>query len=183
MVTSGEDKDFRQRLQRLETLIQEVDGFADPFARAKTREIVQTILDLHAVGLESILNHIAQARTAGVALIDVLAQDPLVGSLLLLYSLHPLDLETRVRRALDRVRPVLQARGGDVELVSVRDGAVRVRLHGSGPSSVQPLQRAVEEAIYDQAPDLMALAVDEVLDNGEKAGDGQTRMALPLVRG
>ena len=47
----------------------------------------------------------------------------MVGGLLMLHGLHPLDLETRVRQALDQVRPYLRSHGGNVELLGVSDGA------------------------------------------------------------
>ncbi len=55
----------------------------------------------------------------------------MVASMLLLHGLHPDDIETRVRRGIEKVRPYLQSHGGDVELASVRDGIVRLVLRGS----------------------------------------------------
>jgi Fe-S cluster biogenesis protein NfuA len=40
-------------------------------------------------------------------------------------------LEQEVREALEEVRPHLQADGGDVEFVGIKDGVVKVRLKGS----------------------------------------------------
>ena len=45
-------------------------------------------------------------------------------TVLLLYGLHPHPIETRVRQALDKVRPYLDSHGGNVELLSVNDGVV-----------------------------------------------------------
>ena len=104
MATTKDDQDFRNRIQRVETLLQDVERLPEA-ARACTREIVQTLLDLHGAGLEKILGRLADAGPIGMAVIDDLGRDDLVGSLLLLYGLHPLDLETRVRQALDKVRP------------------------------------------------------------------------------
>ena len=59
----------------------------------------------------------------------------------LLHSLHPDDKETRVVRGLDSVRPYLKSHGGDCELVSVRDGIVRLKLHGT-PAEVVRLLRS-----------------------------------------
>ena len=75
------------------------------------------MIELHGAGLERILDKLADAGDAGLALIDALAEDDLVGSILLLHGLHPLDLETRVRQALDKVRPLLRSHGGNVELL------------------------------------------------------------------
>ena len=71
-----------------------------------------------------------------------------MASLLLVHGLHPYDVETRVARALDGVRPYLGSHGGDVELLGVTDdGVVRLRLLGSCdgcPSSSVTLKLAVE---------------------------------------
>ena len=42
----------------------------------------------------------------------------------------PGDLETRVREALDEVRPYMESHGGDVELLGIEDGVARLRLDG-----------------------------------------------------
>jgi Fe-S cluster biogenesis protein NfuA len=186
MPSPVEDKEFRQRMQRLETLIHQVEGFADPAARAHAREIVQALMDLHAAALEQTLNHIVEGTASGTALIDLLGQDPLVGGLLLLYGLHPLDLDTRVRQALDKVRPMLHHHSAEVELLSVRDGTAHLRLRASGHgchSSAQALKAAIEEAICEKAPDVTSVHVEEALTGGSQLKDGPARIALPLLRG
>ena len=100
-----------------------------------------------------------------MALIDALGRDDLAASVLLLYGLHPLDLETRVRQALDKVRPQLRSHGGEVELLGVADGTVRLRIQSSGNgchSSPQALQQTVEEALCDKAPDATTVEVEVV---------------------
>jgi Fe-S cluster biogenesis protein NfuA len=187
MIKSLDDQDFRKRMERLERHIQEVERYADPEARAHTKEIVRTLLAMHAVGLERILEHVAGTGETGLSIIDALARDDLVGSLLLLYGLHPLDIETRVRHALDKVRPYLRFHGGSVELLGIADGVVRLRMEtrcDGSPSSAIPLKRAIEEAVYEKAPDVTAIEVEEVEEQLPAAnGQGQARVALPLVRG
>ena len=137
------------------------------FARKQVQEIVQRLLDLHGTVFERVLDGIAATGPPGLELIDALATDDLVGSLLLLYGLHPQDLETRVRAALDKVRPLLHSHGGNVELLGITEGTVRLRLQGSChgcPSSAMTLKLAIEEAIYNAAPDATALEVDGVVE-------------------
>jgi Fe-S cluster biogenesis protein NfuA len=152
-----DEQEFHRRLQRVEGLIQELERCPDPALRNKTTELVRTILDLHAVGLERILGHIGKTS----ALANVLARDDLVGSLLSLYGLNPLSLEERVQLALDQVRPVLQKHGGDVELLDVDgDGRVRLRLRG-GHGCHAPSRSDIEELVHARAPDLAALEIEE----------------------
>jgi Fe-S cluster biogenesis protein NfuA len=103
-----------------------------------------------------------------------------VGGLFLLHGLHPLGVEDRVRQALEGVRPYLRSHGGNVELLGVSDGVVRLRLNGSChscPSSAVTMQQTIEEAIYGKAPEVTAVEVE----GAPEAEDGRARMALPLV--
>jgi Fe-S cluster biogenesis protein NfuA len=184
MAPIAKEKEFRTRLQRLEALLQQVERFADPAARAHTREIVQALLDLHGAGLELILEQVAAIGPAGLALIDRLAGDDLVGSLLLLHGLHPLGLEERVRRALEEVRPYLRSHGGNVELLGLRDGVVRLRLQGSYdgcPSSAVTMRQTIEEAILGKAPDVTAVEVEGLAEAPAATAAGPPRVALPVL--
>lgn len=168
-MASHEDKAFQQGLQRIETLIQTIQTAASPNVRASAEELVQTLLALHGAGIERMLDLVWESEASGGTLIDeVLAKDDLVSSLLLLHGLHPLDLETRVGQALDKVRPYLDSHGGDVELLGVEDGGVvRLRLQGSCdgcPSSQVTLKYAIEEGIYAAAPDVTAIEVEGVVE-------------------
>jgi Fe-S cluster biogenesis protein NfuA len=177
MARTADEQDIQRRVRRLETLIREVENFRDAAARERTREIVQTLLDLHGLGLERILERVAATGDAGLALIDDLARDDLVGSLLLLYRLHPLAVEARVQEALDAVAPYLRSHGGSVEVVGVRDGVVRLRLHGScdgRPSSAVTMKQTIEEAVYGKAPELTAV-------EAERTADRRGLVALPVL--
>lgn len=62
----------------------------------------------------------------------------------------------KVQAALDKVRPNLQADGGDVELVEVTaDGVVKVRLKGACggcPMSQMTLKRGIEHTVMAEVP-------------------------------
>jgi Fe-S cluster biogenesis protein NfuA len=184
MASATADREFRSRIERVESLIHEVERFPDPDARVRTQEILRAVLELHGVALERILEKLKGAGRAGHALIDELAGDDLVGSILLLHGLHPLDLETRVRQALEKVRPLLRSHGGNVELIDLVGGVARLRMLGSCdgcPSSALTLKTAIEDAIYDKAPDVTAIALDDASTNGHAVKDGRTLIALPIL--
>ncbi len=66
-------------------------------------------------------------------------------------------MKERVEKALQTIRPALQADGGDVELVDVIDGIVKVRLKGACggcPMSQMTLTRGVEVAIRKAVPEV-----------------------------
>jgi Fe-S cluster biogenesis protein NfuA len=160
-------QEHQSRAERIEALVQEIATFPDPQARATTEELVQTLLDMYGEGLARILELTAQTEAAGRTLIEAFASDDLVGSLFLLHGLHPIDIETRIARALVEVRPYLKSHGGNVELVKVEDGVAYLRLEGSChgcPSSTITLKLAIEEAIYRAAPDLDRLEVEGVTE-------------------
>ena len=48
------------------------------------------------------------------------------------------DLKKAVEQALAKIRPMLQRDGGDIELVAVTDGIVKVRLTGAGRAAPCP---------------------------------------------
>lgn len=160
-MATGEREAFQARLSRIETLINEIQATVNPAARASVEELVQTLLELHGVGLERMMDIIWESGAVGEKLIhERLPDDKLVSSLLLLHGLHPLNLEDRVQQALAKVRPYLQSHGGNVEIVSILDGVVRLRLRGSCescPASAMTLKYAVEDAIYEVAPDVTAV--------------------------
>jgi Fe-S cluster biogenesis protein NfuA len=164
MANPVDDPAFRKRMERIEHLLHAAEESSDPQALARTREIVQTVLDLHGVALERLLATVAQAGDAGREMIAAAAWDNLVGSVLLLHNLHPLDLEARVRLALDEVRPQLRSHGGDVEILSLADGFVRLRIQGSERgchSTAQQMRAAVERAMDNKAPDAVAVEIEE----------------------
>ncbi|MFL6278312.1 MAG: NifU family protein [Blastocatellia bacterium] len=159
-----EEQEFQQRIQKIEALVHKIESLADTGARTSALELFQLVMELHGASVERMMTIIYEAGEPGQAIIDRLGRDDLVGSLLLLYGLHPLDLQSRVAQALERLRPELRSHGAQVKLLSVHDGVVRLRLDrsaGGCGSSAQGLRSAVEEAIYAAAPDITALQVED----------------------
>ncbi len=66
-------------------------------------------------------------------------------------------VEKRVQKALDQIRPQLQADGGDVEFVSFEKGTVKVRLQGhcaGCPMSMMTLKQGIEGFLRKQIPEV-----------------------------
>ncbi|HEX9896717.1 MAG TPA: NifU family protein [Dehalococcoidales bacterium] len=62
-----------------------------------------------------------------------------------------------VKAVLDQIRPALQADGGDVELVGVKDGIVSVRLTGACggcPMSTMTLKMGIERLLKQKLPEV-----------------------------
>jgi len=66
-------------------------------------------------------------------------------------------MKEKVQEVLDKIRPNLQADGGDVELVEVTDGIVKVRLQGACkgcPMSQMTLKMGIERILKEQIPEV-----------------------------
>ncbi|MGK8491085.1 NifU family protein [Nocardia asiatica] len=161
--TLGESR-WREAGDRIETLLQ-ASSAGGALARERAEQLVRELVELYGAGL---------ARVVGLldaAAVERLARDDLVASLLLVHGLHPHDVDTRVRDALDTVRPYLGSHGGDVHLVDIVDGVVRLELAGSCkscPSSSVTLELAVEDAVRAAAPEIESIEV--VAARTESAG-------------
>ncbi len=156
------EKEFQQKVRQLGTLAGELEQIQGSGSKVAVRELVQLLMEIHGTGLERIMELVFESGAEGEAMIGKLGQDPIVRSLLLLYSLHPEDFETRVQKALDAVRSRLHKFDSKVELISICDGAVQLKVRTSGhahASAVSNLRSIVEEGIYDLAPDLVSLTI------------------------
>ena len=160
------EKEFQEKMRQLGTLVGELDQLPGGGSKVAVRELVQLLMEVHRTGLQRMMELVfesaGEAGTMGGAIIDRFGQDPIVRNLLLLYSLHPDDLETRVVRALDTIRARLRKFDCRLELVSLHEGAVQLRLHTSGHSrgnTIKDLRSIVEGGIYDLAPDVTSLTI------------------------
>jgi Fe-S cluster biogenesis protein NfuA len=166
MDKASDDIELKSRMSDLESLLLQVERIPDAPTRDLVSGIIQAMMEFHGAALARMLEHLSRAGEAGRTALADMAHDELVGNLLLLYGLHPLEMTARVRRALDSVRPYLASHGGNVELLEVTPaGVVRLRMQGSChgcPSSAVTLKSTIEQAIYDKAPDVAGIEVENV---------------------
>ena len=165
----GGERDLRATGERIEALL-DASAAGGQMARERAEELVRLVVDLYGAGLERLLEIVHEMGGLDDEVLDRLAADDLVASLLTVHGLHPHDVSTRVARALDDVRPYLGSHGGDVELVGLSDeGVVRLRMLGSCdgcPSSSVTLTLAVETAIQAAAPEVTGIEVEEAAPAG-----------------
>jgi hypothetical protein len=132
-------------LGRVEAAIGEVE--ADP----KAMEAVQALVEMYGEGLARIVARV-DARE--------LVEDDLVEHLLLVHDLHPVPVEERVRGVLP----------DGVELASIENGVVRLRIDGKCGKSVDDAIRRVAPDVEEIIPDDAELVLQIQVAGQERLG-------------
>jgi Fe-S cluster biogenesis protein NfuA len=186
----AQDAAFQKRIQRIGEIVEQLESSADPSTRAMAKELIEALMAMHGGALERILEIASEAGEPGKTFILKCGHDELVSSLLLLYGLHPEDMQTRVTRALEKSRAYLDSHSARVELLSIsEEGAVTLRLHqksGGCGSSATIVKSSLEASIQDAAPDAISIIVQESEETPSRSGfvslaqleSGQTMAAL-----
>ena len=69
-------------------------------------------------------------------------------------------MREKVEKAIEKIRPFLQQDGGDIELVDVTDGVVKVKLKGACgccPMAQMTLKNGVERALKEEIPEIISV--------------------------
>ncbi|MDP9190013.1 MAG: NifU family protein [Actinomycetota bacterium] len=159
-------------MERVQRLSDEVDQIGDPASRESAQDLLAAVMDLYGEGLQRILGVVEEAGEAGSSIRKQLSEDGVVASLMLIHDLYPVELDARVREALENVRPYMESHGGNVTLVSLDEGVAKLKLEGSCdgcPASASTLELAIKQALDETAPDLAGLEVEGVTE-GSPAG-------------
>ncbi|MFB6846976.1 NifU family protein [Streptomyces sp. NPDC056373] len=151
------DPDVEARLARLDQALETLESAPGPTTRSAT-EAVALLTEVYGEALARVLD------AADGQLAERLAEDELLGHLMVLHDIHPEPAERRAARAVERLRPAVQERGGDVEWAGVEGQVARVRLTtggggcgsgcGGGGSEVTD---AVSAAVLAAAPELTSV--------------------------
>jgi len=159
--TPESDAQWRTAGDRIQTLLDSCAANG-PAAYERAQQLVREVVGLYGAGLARVVQ-LTELPGQDPGLLERLAADDLVASLLLVHGLHPHDVHRRVSDALDRVRPYLGSHGGDVDLLEVTDDdVVRLAFKGSCkscPSSAVTLELAVEDAVRAAAPEISSIEV------------------------
>lgn len=142
-------------LDRLEALLGDVEAYDEP-VREQVFELLDGVDALHRLAIL----HLADALGAEVEQLRV--AHPAIGWLFEAYGVGVNDPEA-ARRALEPMKPYLNEHGGDVEVLAVTNGVVRVRMVGSCSgctASAITLREGVEESLRDGLPGFRGLDVE-----------------------
>lgn len=138
----------------------------DPDVRADAEEALDWLDAYHREGLGRLVEMVRRWR--GELFLEQAALDPVVGELLDTYSLG-VDVDSAavdrvVQMALDEVRPYVSSHGGELEVVSVDDGVVGLRLHGhcdGCTAAGDTIANRVEVALREHWIDFRRVEVEE----------------------
>jgi Fe-S cluster biogenesis protein NfuA len=153
-MNSGE---FQHSAAKIEELLERATGLTDPGARATALELVQSFMDLQGAAVARIVDILSESGESGRNALAKLGKDPMVCGLMVLYGVHPVALEDRVKGAIEQVAPQLRKNSANVELVDVTESAVHIKIEttaqgcGSSPDAAKQL---VEQAIRGAAPEI-----------------------------
>ncbi|MET0415445.1 MAG: hypothetical protein ABW022_05435 [Actinoplanes sp.] len=129
-------QDWRATGERIDALLA---------AHAPAEEVAGLVADLYGAGLERLLEIAYEHGALDGDLIDALADDDLVASLLLVHGLHPYDVDTRLSSALASV-----PHGEEITVLGLADGVLRLRLpaaHHGCQFSPDTVTEAIEAAV------------------------------------
>lgn len=142
-------------LDRLEELLAEVEGLDEP-VRDRVFELLDGVDAVHRLAVTRL------ADALGDDLAPLRRGDPAVGWLFEAYGVGVDDVDA-ASAALEQIRPYLHEHGGEVEVLGVQHGVVRVRLIGacSGcTSAADTLRHGVEEALRESLPGFVSMDVE-----------------------
>lgn len=168
MNPSIDSNEFQACTERIEQLVQRVTALNDDEARTTALDLLQSLMDLQGAALSQIFEVLSDSGEAGQALVAKLGSDPLICGLLVLYGMHPVGLKDRVNRALEKARTQLRKQSATVELVSLAENRVQVKVQSSANgcgSSPEKLRFAIEQAIREAAPEIVEIVIDGVPDS------------------
>jgi len=161
-------------LDRLEELLDDVEGLDEP-VRNSVFEIMDSVDAVHRLAITRL------AHGLGDELPTLRRTDAAVDWLFQAYGVGVDDVES-ASAALEQVRPYLHEHGGEVEVLAVQQGVVRVRLLGSCSgctSAAQTLRHGVEEALRENLPGFVAM--DVAPDDGAAAHPPPAQVLLQIT--
>ncbi len=166
---------YAEVMMRVGELAEELLSHPDPAVARKVEEMLDWIDAFHREGLGRLVEMIRSWR--GEIFLESVARDDITGTFLATYDLGELP-ETdsaaadAVNAALEEIRPFVESHGGTIEVDSILDGVVKVRMLGSCdgcPSSTATLTGGVESALREHWPNFRRL---EVVDPNAEESTG-----------
>jgi len=158
----AEELGGEEALERMGSLIEQLENLPDEEVRTQVFELLDWMEAYHRESIHRLIDLLPPEA------LEEAKRDPLLLPMLEAYEVIGGDQEETdplplVEEALQQVRPYIHSHGGEMELLSVEEGVVRLSLMGSCdgcPSSAITLTQGVEEAIRQRWSGLRRLEVE-----------------------
>lgn len=144
-------------LTRLEGVLAEVEAM-DEMVRGRVFELLDGVDALHRMALSRLGRALGEPEVGRLR-----AADPAIAWLFDAYAVG-VDERAAAEGALDSIRPYIHSHGGDVEVIEVHQGIVRVRMSGACAgcdASAITLQEGIEDALRESFPGFAHVEVEE----------------------
>jgi len=148
----AETPDVNATVQKIEVILDELRQ-ADPQWRESAEEIIRLLMQLYGAGIARTIEMLGPEAAVR------LADDKLVSSLLLLHGLHPVDAQSRIQEALQRIERRLDGVRLSVTVGSDEVAQVRVEWNGGAPPP-PTLGAMIERGVAESAPDIGGVEIE-----------------------
>lgn len=157
---SADEERLAADARKIERLLSDLQNMVGPPAWQRVEELVQTVTELYAAGLERTIEHALASGADEESLVGALCDDELAASLLVLHGLHPRPPRERIQQALAAARAQL---GMDLEIADLDPhGVLVLRPQGSlptCPSSRSALERTINDVVSQSAPEVTRVQI------------------------
>ncbi|MFN2489502.1 MAG: NifU family protein [Actinomycetota bacterium] len=166
-------EDLAGLLARMEQLLADMEELDEP-TRAKVFELLDGIDTVHRMALTRL------AEALDPELLSRSRADPTVEWLLDAYGIG-VDQRAVAQSALEEIRPYIESHGGNLDVLDVSAGIVRVRMAGACAgcsASAITLQEGIERALRDNFPGFLRLEAEEDEEAESHAPPGPTLLQI-----
>lgn len=167
-------EEINELAARLDGILEAVESRAEPEVAAAVAELLEGLQRVHAEGLR----RLADLLRDEPSLLERALEEPVVSNLFYLYDLSVVDQEERVRRALDAAGVMARSHGGEIEVLAVEDGRVRLRVewsHDSVSREAGTLREGIEFALRQRLPGFRGVEIEGL--EGEAEGPPEAEAA------
>lgn len=177
-----EPAELHELSEKLDGILEGIQERGEPEVAAAVAELVEGLQRVHAEGLR----RLAQLLAEEPELFERALDEPVVSNLFFLYDLAVVDPEERVREALSSARVMAASHGGELEVLGVEDGRVRLRVewtHDSVSREAGTLRKGVEWALRERLPGFREVEIEGLEDAGPTAAPAATGTGSPAGSG
>lgn len=177
-----EELDLNDAFVRIGEIVDRLQSAPDGEMKTLTFELLDWIDGFHREAVVRIASLLPPDS------VEALTQDPIVERLFDTYleeDDEPEDLTESLEEALDEIRPYLHSHGGEMEVLGVEGGVVRLRLMGSCdgcPSSMVTLTQGVEKILQERWPGFRAIEVEGADQPDDNASQSQKLHQIQSLR-